>query len=242
MRTRKPRATVLAILLMVPLAGCGVEVGAPGTPTDAAASREQAPTPVVREDPPAAATPDSRLPPMMPGRIHAPTVGKVACPSLDFDAFIRAFFNSGDLQVRFTAKPYELKGPYYEQYNTEPGDPANPQWAIVEVDSPLHGLYRYDSYVQDYILDSSRLRPGQLWTGLDEYGKHIQNPVAELSVRKVSDAEYTIDTPGRTTTFSRRADCWYLTRDWTLDPAEGCKWPDECRALREYKAPYYEDE
>lgn len=233
MSARNPWAAVWTILLLAPLVACSAEREVPVAPVDTAAQQE---------GPAPAADSGTGLPPMMPGRIHAPTVGEVRCPSLDFDEFIRAFFNSGDLQVRFTAKPYELKGPYYEQYNTEPGDPANPQWAVVEVEQPLHSLYRYDSRLHAYILDTSRLRPGQQWTGLDADEKHIPNPVAELRIRKVSDTESAIDTPGRITTFTRREDCWYLTHDWTLDPAEGCDWPEGCRAWREYEAPYHEEE
>lgn len=226
MSTPRPWAAAWAALLLVPLLACGSE----------------RPAPVEPEGPPAAATPQAGLPPMMPGRIHAPTVGEVSCPSLDFDEFIRAFFNSGDLQVRFTAKPVHYKVPYYDYHNTEPGDPANPQWETFERDTPMHDWYRYDPYLQTYILDSSRLRSGQRWTGVDAQGQHVSNPIAPLSIRAVSDTGYAIETPGRVTTFTRLKDCWYVTNDWTLDPFEGCVWPDGCRAQREYEAPYYEDD
>lgn len=179
--------------------------------------------------------------PMMPGRIHAPTVGPVTCPSLNFEQFFHAFLNNGDLQVAYTAKPYVLKGPYYLKHNTEPGDPANPQWATVEINQPIHGYYRFDARKQAYVFDTSRLRPGQQWTGIDAFGKPTDHPTTELTIRRVSDIEYVMETRDRLTTFSKRADCWYLTHDWTLDPFEGCQWPDQCRSMREYEGGNEED-
>ena len=172
--------------------------------------------------------------PMMPGRIYAPTNGPVTCPSQEFEAFFHAFLNNGDLQVAYTAKPYQSKVPYYDQYNTEPGDPRNPRWATVDETRPLHDRYRYDPRRQSYVSDTWLL-PGQQWTGIDAFGNPTDNPVTQLAVRRVSDTEYAIDTPGRITTFSKRADCWYLTHDWTLDPFEGCQWPEQCRSMLEYE-------
>ena len=57
----------------------------------------------------------------------------------------------------------------------------------------------------------------------------------------MSDIEYAMETRDRITTFSKRADCWYLTHDWTLDPFEGCQWPDQCRSMREYEDGNEED-
>lgn len=179
--------------------------------------------------------------PMMPGRIYAPTVGPVTCPSQNFEEFFHAFLNNGDLQVAYTAKPYVLKGPYYLKHNTEPGDPANPQWATVEINQPIHGYYRFDARKQAYVFDSSRLLPGQQWTGIDAFGKPTDNPPTQLTIRQVSDIEYAMETRDRITTFSKRADCWYLTHDWTLDPFEGCQWPDQCRSMREYEGGNEED-
>lgn len=182
------------------------------------------------------------MPPLMPGRIRVSVDVDPACPSPDFDEFIRAFFNSGDLQVRFTGKPVFYQVPYYEYHNTEPGDPANPQWEAFERDRPVHDLYRYEARRGVFVSDSAWLRAGEKWTGVDEDGSPVVRPITELQVRKVSATEYAVDTPGRITTFTRREDCWYLTRDWTLDPFEGCRWPDECRRLLEYEAPYDEDD
>lgn len=179
--------------------------------------------------------------PMMPGRIYAPTKGPVTCPSQQFEEFFHAFLNNGDLQVAFTAKPYVLKGPYYLQHNTEPGDPANPQWDYEEVGQPIHGYHRFNARQQVYVFDSSRLRPGQQWTGMDADGRQIDYPTTQVITRSISDAEYVMETPGRITTFSKRSDCWYLTHDWTLDPFEGCQWPDQCRSLREYEGGNEED-
>ena len=178
--------------------------------------------------------------PMMPGRIYAPAEGPITCPSQEFEAFFQAFLNNGDLQVAYTAKPYKSKVPYYDQYNTEPGDPLNPRWATVDENRPLHDRYRYDPRRQSYVSDTWLL-PGQQWTGIDSFGNPTDNPVTQLAVRRVSDTEYAMDTPSRTTTFSKRADCWYLTHDWTLDPFEGCQWPDQCRSMREYEGGDEED-
>ena len=178
--------------------------------------------------------------PMMPGRIYAPSKGPVTCPSQQFEEFFHAFLNNADLQVAYTAKPYVLKGPYYLQHNTEPGDPANPQWATVEIDQPMHDRYRYDPRRQTYV-DDSWLLPGQQWTGVDAYGKPTNNPVTQLEIRQVSPTEFAMHTPDRITTFSKRDDCWYLTHDWTLDPFEGCQWPDQCRSMREYEGSFMDE-
>jgi len=172
---------------------------------------------------------------MMPGRVYAPTQGEVSCPSLNFEEFLQAFFNSGDLQARFTARPVVYKVPYHDYHNTEPGDPAHPQWEHYESDRPMNDRFRYDRQRKAYVSDSSRLLPGQHWTGIDADGKHVRRPVTELTLRQASDEQWQVVTPGRITTFTRRPDCWYATGDWTLDPFEGCNWPHECRAWREYE-------
>lgn len=227
-------------LLTVPLA-CGG--GTPRTPPPAVVSAAQSP---IQTPPPApeqaGAIPAAAMPPMMPGRIRVPVDVEPACPSPDFDEFIRAFFNSGDLQVRFTARPVLYRVPYYDYHNTEPGNPANPRWETFERDRPMRDLYRYEARRDVFVSDSAWLRAGEEWTGVDADGNPVLRPVTELQIRKVSAMEYAVDTPGRITTFARREDCWYLTRDWTLDPFEGCRWPDECRRLLEYEAPYYEDD
>ncbi|WP_057637332.1 hypothetical protein [Stenotrophomonas ginsengisoli] len=178
--------------------------------------------------------------PMMPGRIYAPAEGPITCPSQEFEAFFHAFLNNGDLQVAYTAKPYVLKGPYYLQHNTEPGDPANPQWETVEVHRPMHDRYRYDAQRQLYVSDSWLL-PGQKWTGIDAFGRSTDNSPTQLEIRQVSQTEYAMHTRDRITTFSKRADCWYLTHDWTLDPFEGCQWPDQCRSMREYEGGFMDE-
>lgn len=175
--------------------------------------------------------------PMMPGRIHAPDTGEVSCPSMEFEPFVRAFFNSGNLQVRYTANPVAYKVPYYDYHNTEPGDPANPQWETYEHGRPMHDLYRYDGYRQAFVRDSSWLMPGQVWTGVGADGKPLLQPITDLQLRRMSATEWQVVTPGRIMTFSKRPDCWYVTGDWTLDPFEDCEWPDQCRAWREHEAP-----
>lgn len=234
--------------LLAVLVACGSESSPQATRQTTVPTSRMLPDAATSATAQAEATrPADKAPPMMPGRIHAPTTGEVACPSQDFESFLHAFLNSGDLQVRYTAKPRIVRLPYHDHHNTEPGDPANPQWATYESDRPMHDRYRYDARSQRYISDSSRLRPGQVWTGIDAEGHHISNPIADLQVRKVSDTEYAVDTGNgftrsRITTFTRREDCWYLTQDWSLDPFEGCFWPDQCRDMQEYEAPYFDDE
>jgi len=93
-----------------------------------------------------------------------------------------------------------------------------------------------------YVSDSAWLRAGEHWTGVDPEGKPLLRPVTEVQIRQVSPRQHAVDTPGRITTFTWRGDCWYLTQDWTLDPFEGCRWPDECRRLLEYEGQYYRDD
>ena len=180
-----------------------------------------------------AATPHGK---MMPGRVYAPTQGEVACPSHDFEEFLQAFFNSGDLQVRFTARPVAYKVPYYGYHNTEPGDPAHPQWEHYESEQPMHDRYRYDIRRQAFVWDTEKLAPGIRWTGLDADGTPVERPVIELQIRQISDGVAEVTDRDRIMIFSRRPECWYFTADWSLDPFEGCVWPDACRQRREYEA------
>lgn len=194
-----------------------------------------------------AATPASSPYPMIPGRIYAPADGEVTCPSQEFEPFLHAFLNSGDLQARYTASPYVLKAPYHEKHNTLPGDPANPQWAIAETSRPMHNRDRYDAHSRAFRRDVHWLSPGEIWTGVDADGAPLRYPIAELQVRKVSDREYAVDTRdgftrSRITTFTKHEDCWYLTEDWSLDPFEGCFWPHQCLAMRAYEAPHFDDD
>ncbi len=193
------------------------------------------PLPPAVQDP--ATVPAVTPPKMMPGRIHAPGRGEAVCPSLDFEQFIRAFFNSGDLQVRYTARPVTYKVPYYEYHSTEPGDPANPQWETYERDRPMHDRYRYDPRAGAFVWDTARLQPGQLWSGVDVDGTPVDRPVVDLTVRHVSRTVSQVIDRDRIMTFNRHPDCWYFTADWTLDPLDGCEWPEQCRAWREYEEP-----
>lgn len=238
------RPTVLApfvgVLALLPLFASCTEPAAPQTVADQSASSSPR-QPDAGENPSLQRWPlipgetrGNSPGPMMPGRIYAPTNGPVTCPSQQFEEFFHAFLNNGDLQVAYTAKPYVLKGPYYLKHNTEPGDPANPQWATVEIDQPMHDRYRYDAQRQLYVSDSWLL-PGQKWTGIDAFGRSTDNSPTQLEIRQVSQTEYAMHTRDRITTFSKRADCWYLTHDWTLDPFEGCQWPEQCRSMLEYE-------
>src|SRR5690606_22144815 len=128
------------------------------------------------------------------------------------------------------------KVPYHDYHNTEPGDPANPQWETYVHDRPMHDRYRYDSRRRAYVWDTARLQAGELWTGVDTDGTSVARPIIDLDIRRVSDAEYEMVDRDRIMTFSRRPDCWYFTADWSLDPFDGCKWPAECRKLREHEA------
>lgn len=159
---------------------------------------------------------------------------------MEFETFLRAFANSGDLQVRYTAKPVVYTVPYYDAHNTEPGDPAHPQWETFERNKSADDRFRYDPKLGLYIHDSAWLVPGQVWTGVDADGRHIERPVVDLRIQHVSEDVAQVLLPNQVITFERRADCWYLTANRSLDPFEGCGWPDECRRQREYEAPYYQ--
>jgi len=235
---KRARAVVrlMAAVALSGLTGCHGS-GVASAVTAAPSPQDAAPPAVVIERQPAPA-PDSR--PMMPGRIYAPGTGEVSCPSMEFETFLRAFANSGDMQLRYTARPVVYTVPYHDAHNTEPGDPAHPRWETVERNKPADDRFRYDSKLGTYIYDSSWLVPGQIWTGVDSEGRHVARPVVDLRIRDVSAGVAQVLLPNQVITFERRADCWYLTKDWSLDPFEGCDWPDQCRSQREYEAPYYE--
>src|SRR5690606_28031557 len=131
------------------------------------------------------------------------------------------FFNSGDLQDRYTARPVAYKVPYHDYHNTEPGDPANPQWETYVHDRPMHDRYRYDHQLRSFVRDTDSLEPGELWTGVDADGNHVSNTLTDLQLRCVADTEWEVVTPDRVMFFTRRPYCWYVTGDLSLDSFEG---------------------
>lgn len=98
--------------------------------------------------------------------------------------------------------------------------------------------YRYDEKQNKFVRDERDLKPGQVWKGLGSDGKQGWFPVVEqFQVQQISPTRYDVKYNGNAVdTYELRADCWYFVQHWALEPIVDCKWPDECKQLREYEA------
>lgn len=173
---------------------------------------------------------------------HAPlklTSAAVACPSVDFEKFLRAFANDANLQDAFSSKPVKHKYPYYWKHNSQPGDPANPKWAIDDEPGPARVKYRYDTATDKFVWVGKKLKQGQRWTSIDiDETPTSYAPLRDFRIRRVSDAQYDVRyDKGGVDTYEFKSGCWYFSQHWELESIVDCKWPDECRKQREYEAP-----
>lgn len=218
---RRLRAVTLAIML-TPLLACGKAAQSPPQAPAIAA----APSPGKQGDVPKASVKESAQP--------AP-----ACPSQQFDTFLKAFANNADLQDAFSSRPVRHKYPYYWKHNTQPGDPAHPKWVVDDEPGPARVKYRYDAASDRFIWSGKKLKAGQRWTSIQADETDVSYAaLADFRIRRVSGVRYEVEyDEGDTDTYELISGCWRFVQRWEREAIVECKWPDECRSQREFEAP-----
>jgi hypothetical protein len=215
------RAAVMASVL-TPLLACDNEVSSPpqATPVAAAASQDKQ-----------VYTPKAS--------VSESTQSAPACPSQQFDAFLKAFVNSADLQDAFSSRPVHHKYPYYWKHNTQPGDPAHPKWVVDDEPGPARVKYRYDAAGDRFIWSGKKLKAGQRWTSIQADETDVSYAaLADFSIRRVSDVRYEVEyDEGDIDTYELISGCWRFAQRWEREAIVECKWPDECRRQREFEMP-----
>lgn len=180
----------------------------------------------------------------MPANASSPIVTdpvgqSVACPSTDFKEFLKAYANRGAVQSAYSLWPYKAKFPYYWEHNTQPGDPKFPRWQVEERGDVPSVKYRYDAARDVYVYDTQVLAASERWTKpRDTQHKRPPPPLAGFKIKRVSATRYDVVIDGGVTdSFEKKSDCWYFAQHWESEPLAFCKWPHECRKLREHKGP-----
>ncbi|MGO1072016.1 hypothetical protein [Lysobacter sp. CA199] len=194
--------------------------------------------------PPAVALSNAQPSPLAPVPAPAQKLSMAVCPSKNFSGFLKVFANRLDVQDAFTLRPIKVKSPYYWKHNTEPGDPRYPKWITQESKVVMPSInYRYDELSKKYVWDDKELKVGEVWSIQDgDRGKRRVSPLPYFKVRRVSSARYEVDyIRSGTDSYVMKAGCWHLEEQWEREEIVNCKWPDECRRLREYEAEPTED-
>jgi hypothetical protein len=159
-----------------------------------------------------------------------------ACPSKNFDEFLKQFANRIEVQRAFTLRPIKVKTPYYWRHNTEPGDPRYPKWLTETSKAEMPDIkYRYDAEKKAYVWDEVKLVPGTPWAnhGADGKARRVA-PLPYFKVREVSGDRYEVDyIRSGTDSFVMSSGCWHFEGHWEREAIVDCKWPDECRKRRE---------
>lgn len=225
------RRSAILVALCVPLLACGraesqSQEGVRGqvSPTVSSAGAHPSIQPVAP-----AATPKKSAP---------------ACPSREFNAFLKVYANRLDMQDAFTLRPIKVKSPYYWKHNTEPGDPRYPKWITQESKVAMPNIrYRYDDAAKKFVWDDKPLKADELWSGRETGGsKRRVSPLPYFKVRRVSAARYEVDyIRSGTDSYVMKDGCWRLEEHWEREEIVNCKWPAECRRLREHEGEPSED-
>ncbi|MGJ7901763.1 hypothetical protein [Lysobacter sp. 1R34A] len=205
-----------ALVALIPLTACGGE-----SPAGQEASRSGSSPPR-----PVQVTPVASIKSQKP----------LACPSKNFNAFLKEFANRIEVQRAFTLRPIKVKTPYYWRHNTEPGDPRYPKWLTETSKAVMPDIkYRYDAEKKVYVWDEVKLAEGTTWSSRGADGKARRvSPLPYFKVREVSGDRYEVDyIRSGTDSFVMRSGCWHFEGHWEREAIVDCKWPDECRKKRE---------
>jgi hypothetical protein len=161
----------------------------------------------------------------------------VACPSLNFEIFLRAFANSAEIQSAYSSTSSRRKYPYYWKHNTEPGDPMHPKWAADEDPSVGRVKYRYDPKSKRFIWVGKSLKNGQHWRSVRADEKPVSfAQLPDFEIRRISNAQYDVHYgEGEVDTYELEAGCWRFSQHLDFEKIVFCRWPDQCRSCREWE-------
>ncbi|MGH8082835.1 MAG: hypothetical protein ACREP7_19815 [Lysobacter sp.] len=176
-----------------------------------------------------AVVPDERPAQMSPGKPGKPAT---ACPSGDFNVFLKAFANRGDVQLAYTAQPYRVKRPYYWTHQTEAGDPKYPRWDIQKRHGAASVNYRFDSETQAYVFDSAMLAADEDWQRPEQAALKPRR-ISGFKTKRISSARFEVTDGGFVDSYIKKSGCWYFEQSWAFEPLAFCKWPDQCKRWRE---------
>lgn len=210
---------LIAFVALVPLVACGSV-----TPADQETNRSSSGPPEPAQATMPVASINAQAPP--------------ACPSKNFNEFLKVFANRIEVQRAFTLRPIKVKTPYYWRHNTEPGDPRHPKWLTETSKVEMPDIkYRYDAEKKTYVWDEAKLVTGEPWSRSGPDGKLRRvAPLPYFKVREVSSDRYEVDyIRSGTDSFVMSSGCWHFEQHWEREAIVDCKWPDECRE-REYEA------
>lgn len=172
---------------------------------------------------------------LLSGRSRPPP--GISCSSQNFEAFLQAYANSADLQAAYTSESSTHKYPYYWKHNTEPGDPAYPKWVTEEERSVGRVKYRYDPESKKFIWLGKRLKDGQRWISIKADEKPVSfAQLPDFEIRRVSAEQYDVEyDKGEVDSYELKSGCWRFVQHLEFDRIMSCRWPDQCRACREWE-------
>lgn len=207
--------TMLVTSALAPLLACGNEAEPPARPQPAAAASPSDQPSQVRQIP---ASKSAQPAP--------------ACPSEQFDTFLKSFANRGDVQAAYTAQPYKVKLPYYWVHSTAAGDPRYPRWDVQERHGAAQIGYRFDTQANAYVSDSGRLALDEQWRRPEQAALKPRK-IGGFKIKRLSASRYEVVADGFVHSYVKKSGCWYFEQSWSFEPLAHCKWPEQCKRWQE---------